>query len=299
MNKGAVSDIKSGMLVQIEVSSGPDKGIVSTADTDLFNVIFLDNSGENIPACVSADEIVCAWDISRLPTYVIGDLLQGRGNSWKSMLDNAVVYRRIRTESVEMTLEEISEIVSKHLGKSVSVSVSVRESESESGKSESAKTEEEPNDYSESGRVEVAVGDFIKRDGITYRCVEDAPQTSPSCVGCAFYEDKFCANITCSAYCREDDKSVHFVEVEEAEPGRDVFIVPDNGFIEYDAPIGEEFEIKGLRYRVIEDTRDPNTECDGCALKSDGLCDYYRGFCASERVDGKTILFKRVHTEEK
>jgi hypothetical protein len=213
MNKGTVSDIKPGMLVKLEVSAGPDLGIVYHADTDIFNVLLLDNSGVNIPTCVGADEIICAWNLSQIPTYGMSDLLQGCIGGWKSILDIAVVYRSNRPETVEMTLEEISELVSKQLGKPVSISV-------------------------------------------------------------------------------KDSKP------EGVEPRTEVFVVPANGAIDYDALIGEEFEIKGVRYRVIEDTRTPNSSCGGCALKSDGLCGYYMGNCGSERLDGKTILFERVHAED-
>lgn len=202
MNKGTVSDIKPGMLVKLVGSTGPDLGIVYHADTDIFNVLLLDNSGVTLPVCVGADEIICAWSLSQLPTYIISDILQGCIGGWKSILDNAVVYRSIRPEAVEMTIEEISELVSKQLGKPVSVSV-------------------------------------------------------------------------------KDSKP------EGLESGTEVFIVPEAGSIDYDAPVGEEFEIKGVRYRAIEDTRASNDGCDGCALKSDGLCGYYMGNCGSDRLDGK------------
>lgn len=214
MNKGTVSDIKPGMLVQIEVSSGPDKGIVYRADTDNFNVLILDNSGENLPACIGADEIICAWDVSQLPTYVLGDLLIcGEHTSFRSAIENSIVYGNYKAEKLELTLEEISEIVSKYIGKSVSVSVK----ESESGESESDKTEDETDDCSETVRVEVAVGECITRDGVTYRCVKDRSQRVAywnGCDGCDL-GDKLCSDLECSAACREDGISVHFVKVSD------------------------------------------------------------------------------------
>lgn len=213
MNKGDVSDIKPGMLVKLAVSAGPDLGLVYHADADIFSVLILNNSGENGPTRIDAEDIICAWNLSQLSTYVIGDLLQGRASGWTSALDKAVVYRSIRPEAVEMTLEEISELVSKQLGKPVSVSV------------------------------------------------KDA-------------------------------------EPEGVEPGTEVVVVPEDGAIARDAQIGEEFEIKGVRYRVIEDTRASNGHCDGCALKTDRRCCYYTGLCGSDRKDGKSILFERVPAED-
>ncbi len=213
MSKGTISDIKPGMLVKLEISAGPYLGIVYHADNGIFNVLLLDNINENVPTRVDVDEISCAWDLSQLSTYVISDLLQGRASGWTTALDNAVVYRSIRHETVEMTLEEISELVSKQLGKPVSVSV-------------------------------------------------------------------------------KDSKS------EGVEPRAEVFIVPEDGAIARDAQIGEEFEIKGVRYRAIEDTRASNDGCNGCALKADRRCCYYAGLCSSVREDGKSILFERVHTED-
>jgi hypothetical protein len=210
MSKGKISDIKPGMLVQLEVSSGPDLGIVYHADTDIFNVLLLDNSKENVPARIDADDIICAWNLSQLAPCVIRDLLKGRGSGWKSALDLAIVYRSTSTESVEMTLEEISELVSKQLGKQVSVSV------------------------------------------------KDA-------------------------------------KPEGVEPRTEVFVVPESGVIDHEAQVGEEFEIKGVRYRAIADTRD----CAVCALKSDGRCGYYGGTCSPDaRFDGESIIFERVPPED-
>ena len=213
MSKGTISDIKPGMLIQFEVSSGPDKGIVYSADTDIFNVLILDNSGENLPARIGADEIVCAWNISQLPTYVVGDILiNGEHNSFRSSIEKFIVYGNFKAEKLEMTLEEISELISKHIGKSVSVSV-------------------------------------------------------------------------------KDPKP------EGVESKTEVFVEPEDGVIARDAQIGEEFEIKGVRYRVIEDTRASKGSCDGCALKADCRCCYYTGLCGYTRRDGKPILFERVSTE--
>lgn len=214
MSKGTISDIKPGMLVKLEVSAGPDLGIVYHADSGIFNVLLLNNSGENVPTRIDVDEISCAWNLSQLSTYVISDLLQGRAFGWTTALDNAVVYQSSRPEAIELTLEEISELASKQLGKPVSVSV-------------------------------------------------------------------------------KDSKS------EGVEPRAEVFVVPEDGAIARDAQIGEEFEIKGVRYRVIEDTRASNNSCDGCALKADHRCCYYTGLCGSDRKDGKSILFERAHTEDK
>lgn len=213
MSKGKISDIKSGMLVKLEGSTGPDLGIVYHTDTDIFNVLILNNSGENVPTRIDAEDIICAWNLSQLSTYVISDLLQGRASGWTSALDQAVVYRSSRPEAVEMTLEEISELVSKQLGKPVSVSV-------------------------------------------------------------------------------KDSKP------ERIEPKTTVFVVPEDGVIYPDAQIGDEFEIKGVRYRAIEDTRASDSSCDGCALSADCVCGYYAGACGELREDGKSIIFERVLPED-
>ena len=285
MNKGTISDIKPGMLVKLVGSVGPDLGIVYHADNGILNVLLLDNINGNVPTRVDVDEISCAWDLSQLATYVISDLLQGCAIGWTSVLDNALVYRSVRPEAVEMTLEEISELVSKQLGKPVTVTVK----ESESCESERDKTEGKVDDCSESDKIEVAVGECVELDGITYRCVVDMRQRSPYCDGCEL-SDKFCADFECSSACRSDGISVHFVKI-DGEPTDKVIHVAAGERLDRDAQIGEEFEIAGDVYRAVEDS---SCSCRHCDLEHEDLCGRLGACCSRARSDGKSIAFKRI-----
>ena len=140
--------------------------------------------------------------------------------------------------------------------------------------------------------MERKIGETFEYEGKTFRVKEDE---NYGCHGCFFYKRCTLSVIKmagqCDPDCREDNKDVVFVEVQEQQT-EEYEVVKER-------KVGEVFEYEGHKLKVVEDT--DGRKCPKCFFYSRD-CSLIRdvtGYCLKEkRIDRKGITFVEVNDEQ-
>ena len=139
--------------------------------------------------------------------------------------------------------------------------------------------------------MERKIGETFEYEGKTFRVKENE---NYGCHSCFFYKRCTLSVIKmagqCEPDCREDNKDVVFVEVQE-QPQKTEEIK--------ERKVGEVFEYEGHKLKVVADT--DGRKCPKCFFYSRD-CSLIRdvtGYCLKEkRIDRKSITFVEVKGEQ-
>lgn len=316
-------NVKPGTLALIENGIGGANAILVYLK-GLQEVHGFTISAEGVIGCsrsvphkcvISAFDVTCA-DGARIRD-LLTELFTGSGTACQNLYK---IYER-STKIVDMTIEEVSEIVSRQRGETVKVNI-VEQCEESVDDEESADAEElvesicadlENNakvdndtettedtadrqtthtyntEETNGDMLEPAIGDIVVCDGIK-TIVEGA---NGGCTDC-FLSSRMCGGMLCTASFRKDGKSVKLRKVlddytdDNRTAGRREWELSEYSYDSIDPAVGDTVTVYGVRCRVAEGSG----SCHKCVARTNGCA--LMDCTAGDRQDNKYVYLEKI-----
>jgi hypothetical protein len=310
-------NVKPGTLALVENGIGGANAILVYL-RGLQEVHGFTISAEGVIGCarsVPHNHVIKAFGITCVDGGRIRDLLTelftGNGTVCQDLYK---IYER-STKIVDMTIEEVSEIVSRQRGETVKVNIveQCEESTDDEEPTESVYVAPEntvkadndtetttdtangQNTYiynskeANDGMIEPAIGDIVICDG-----VKTVAEESSSCDGC-FLDSRTCGMLICEASLRKDGKPIKLSRVVSEDTADDngttekrEWELSEHSYDSIEPAVGDVVRVYGVRCTVAEGAG----SCHKCEARANG-CSLMR-CTASTRLDNTYVYLEKI-----
>jgi hypothetical protein len=312
------NNVKPGTLALVENGIGGANAIlvylINQQEVRGFTI-----SAEGVIGCARAvphENIIKAFGITCVDGWRIRELLIELFTGSRTACQNLYKIYERSPKIVDMTIAEVSEVVSRQRGETVKVNIveQCKESTNDEEPTESVyedqrntvkvdndteTTEDNANgqnthtyNYEEAtdDTIEPAIGDIVVYDGVA-ALVEES---DGGCDGC-FLSSRMCGRILCAASLRKDGKQVRLCKVVGTDADDDKgttekreWELSEHSYDSIEPAIGDVVTVYGVRCTVAEGAG----SCHKCAARANGCA--FMDCTASDRQDSKYVYLKKI-----